>query len=78
MYISRYYAHHTAYVCPEDHTIFQPPIRKMFFAKHTPSMRKLTCPVCGYAGYCLEIYAPAGKPENVDGTLIWPSGGDAR
>lgn len=78
VYISRYYAHHTAYVCPEDHTIFQPPIRKMFFAKHTPSMRKLTCPVCGYAGYCLEIYAPADKPENIDGTLIWPSGGDAR
>lgn len=72
VWISRYYVRHTAYVCPEDHTIFQLPIRKLLLAKHTPSMRKLTCPTCGFQGYCLEVYAPKGRPEINDGTLIWP------
>ncbi|NHM16539.1 MerR family transcriptional regulator [Eggerthellaceae bacterium zg-887] len=78
VWISLYYVRHTAYVCPDDHTIFQLPVRKMFFAKHTPSMRKLACPVCGFKGYCLEIYVPSGNPKNANGTLIWPAGGDAR
>ncbi len=76
VWVSRYYVHHTAYVCPDDHTIFRPPMRKMLFAKHTPSMRKLTCPTCGFRGYCLEIYVPDSKPESVNDTLVWPARGE--
>lgn len=76
--ISTYYMGRVAYVCPEDHTVFRPPARKMFFARHTPSLRMLTCPTCGQKHYCLEVYAPSGQPEDTDGTLIWPKGGGAR
>lgn len=76
--ITLYYAHRVAYVCPEDHTVFRPPLHKMFFAAHKGSVRKLTCPVCGYRGYCLEIYAPSTPPEHVGTALVWPNGGDAQ
>ncbi len=72
--ISRYYTTHTAYVCPEDQTIFRPPLMQNLFAAHTPSMRKLTCPTCAFKGYCLEVYAPASKPVREDGYLIWNKG----
>lgn len=76
--ITLYYAHRVAYVCPEDHTVFRPPLRKMLFAAHKGSVRKLTCPVCGYRGYCLEICAPSTPPEHLGKVLVWPNGGDAR
>lgn len=69
--ITRYYITHTAYVCPEDHTVFRPPLRDEFFTAHTPSMRKLTCPTCGYKGYCLEICAPDTQPRREGKYLIW-------
>ena len=65
-------------ICPEDHTVFRPPMREMLFAAHKPTARKLTCPTCGYKGYCLEVYALGTEPERVGKTLIWPEGGDAR
>ena len=76
--ISVRYARRVAYVCPEDHTVFRPPMREMFFAAHRPTVRKLTCPTCGYRGYCLEVYPPSTEPERAGTTLIWPKGGDAR
>lgn len=76
--ISVHYARRVAYVCPEDHTVFRPPMREMLFAAHKPTVRKLTCPTCGYRGYCLEVYALGTEPERVGKTLIWPEGGDAR
>lgn len=69
-----YWYRRIAYICPEDHTIFRPPLREVFFAYHTVSTRKLTCPTCGYRGLCLEVYAPASKPTNHDGTLVWHEG----
>lgn len=69
--VTRHYMTHTAYVCPEDETIFRPPFRQNFFARHTPSMRRLTCPVCGDRSYCLEVYVPDGKPLRENGYLIW-------
>ena len=66
-----YYITHTAYVCPEDGTIFRPPLRDQFFAAHTPSMRKLTCPTCGHKGYCLEVYAPDSLPKKIGKYLVW-------
>ena len=53
-------------------------MREMLFAAHKPTVRKLTCPTCGYKGYCLEVYALGTEPERVGKTLIWPEGGDAR
>ncbi len=76
--ISSYYMHRVAYVCPEDHTVFRPPARKLLFARHTPSLRMLTCPTCGQKRCCLEIYAPPEKPKDMDGTLIWSKDGESR
>ena len=54
---SRYYYRHTAYICPECHEVFRPSFKEVFFAYHTPKMRRLTCPQCKHKGLCLEVYA---------------------
>lgn len=51
-----YYYKNIKYICPQCHTVFKPEFREMFFAKHTPSARKLTCTCCGHNGYCVETY----------------------
>lgn len=55
--ISLYYFHHVDYICPECHTVFKPKFKEMFWAYHTPRMRRLTCPKCGRRGLCVEVYA---------------------
>ena len=57
VFVSKYYFEHTAYICPECHEVFKPKLKEMFFAYHTPKMRRLTCPKCGYRGLCIEVYA---------------------
>ena len=52
---SKYYYDHTAYLCPQCHTVFTPTFKEMFFARHTPSTRKLTCTSCGHHGFCVEV-----------------------
>ena len=52
--ISRYYFKNVAYICPQCHEVFKPTFKEAFFAPHTPSARKLTCPPCGHKGYCVE------------------------
>ena len=54
---SRWYFRKMAYICPQCHTVFQPSVREGFWAAHTPSTRKLTCPTCGHRGFCVEIAA---------------------
>lgn len=54
--ISRYYYRQVAYICPQCHEVFRPAFREMFWAKHTPNTRKLTCTSCGHHGFCVEIY----------------------
>ena len=54
--ISVYYFRRVAYICPECHTIFRPPFREMFWAYHTPKMRRLTCTHCKHKGLCVEVY----------------------
>ena len=76
--ISRHYITHTAYVCPEDQTVFRPPLKDNLFGRHTPSMRKLTCPICGNRSYCLEIYAPDARPTKIGNCLVWNEDGDRR
>jgi len=51
-----YYYANVAYICPRCHTVFKPRFWEMFWARHTPSTRKLTCTCCGYTGFCVETY----------------------
>ena len=53
---SRYYFTNVAYICPECNQVFKPAFKEAFFANHTPTTRKLTCPECGHKGFCVETY----------------------
>ena len=59
--ISRYYYRSVAYICPQCHEVFKPAFKEMFWAKHTPKTRKLTCVKCGHHGYCVETWAGTAK-----------------
>ena len=52
----RYYHRMAAYICPQCHELFRPGMKEMFFAKHTPKTRKLTCTKCGHHGFCVETW----------------------
>lgn len=56
VWASRFYFKRVAYICPQCHEIFKPSIKEAFFARHTPTLRKLTCTHCGYKGFCVETY----------------------
>lgn len=56
IWVTAYYFKRTAYICPQCHQIFRPALRESFWARHTPTLRKLTCPCCGHKGFCVEIY----------------------
>ena len=62
--VSIYYHRHVAYICPACHEAFRPGFREMFWAYHTPKMRRLTCPVCGRNGLCVEVYAEKGEAND--------------
>lgn len=53
--VSKYYFSHVAYICPQCHTVFKPERKEAFWARHTPSARKLTCTSCGHHGFCVEV-----------------------
>ena len=57
IWISRYYYKSVAYLCPQCHKVFKPAFKEMFFARHTPKTRKLTCTHCGHNGFCVEVAA---------------------
>ena len=59
--ISRYYYRSVAYICPQCHEVFKPAFKEMFWARHTPKTRKLTCVKCGHHGYCVETWAGEAK-----------------
>ncbi len=61
IWISSYYFRRVEYICPQCHTVFKPTFKESFFAAHTPTTRKLTCPHCGRKGYCVEIYKREGN-----------------
>lgn len=62
--ISGYYFKRVAYICPQCHGFFKPNLKEAFFARHTPTLRKLTCTCCGHKGFCIETY---GKDEKKNG-----------
>ncbi len=53
--ISRWFFKHVTYICPECHKVFKPNRKEAFFARHTPTTRRLTCTECGYKGFCVEV-----------------------
>ncbi len=59
IWASKYYFDRVNYICPKCHRVFRPAFRQAFWAAHTPSTRKLTCPDCGRRGYCVEVAAEA-------------------
>lgn len=61
IWASKYYFKRVAYICPQCHTVFKPGFKEVFFARHTPKTRKLTCTECGHKGFCVEVYAEDEK-----------------
>ena len=59
--VSRYYVNHVKYICPECHEVFKPTWKEAFWANHTPTARKLTCPACGHKGFCAEVWGGEKK-----------------
>ena len=56
IWVSMYYFKRVAYICPECHNVFKPRLKDAFWANHTPTTRKLTCPHCAHKGFCVETY----------------------
>ena len=61
IWATRYYHRSVAYICPQCHEVFRPAMKEMFFAKHTPKTRKLTCTKCGCHGFCVETWGGGVK-----------------
>ena len=61
IWITHFYFRKVAYICPKCHEVFRANRKEAFFAKHTPTLRKLTCICCGYHGFCVETYGEEEK-----------------
>lgn len=61
VWVPRYYFKRVAYICPQCHEIFKPSLKEAFFARHTPTLRRVTCSCCGYKGFCVETYGKETK-----------------
>jgi DNA-binding transcriptional MerR regulator len=64
IWVSVYYYRRVAYICPECHETFSPKFKEMFWAYHTPKMRRLTCPVCKQKRMCVEVYSKKEEKKN--------------
>lgn len=61
VWVMKFYFKRVAYICPKCHEVFKPNLKEAVWAKHTSALRKLTCPSCGYKGFCVETY---GKEDH--------------
>lgn len=64
VWVMKFYFKRVVYICPKCHEVFKPNLKEAFWARHTATLRKLTCPSCGYKGFCVETY---GKEEHKNG-----------
>ena len=46
---------HTAYLCPHCRRAFVPRAAEWFFARHTPTTRRVTCTHCHTKDWCAEV-----------------------
>ena len=60
------YVNSVSYICPQCHETFRPGLKEMFFAYHTPKMRRLTCPKCRHKGLCVEVFTKKEKLKYVE------------
>lgn len=56
------YRQRVAYLCPHCRHVFVPQGVEWFFARHTPTTRKVTCTHCGTKEWCAEV-----SRERLDG-----------
>lgn len=63
IWMSNFYFRQVVYICPQCHEVFKPNFKEAFWARHTPTLRKLTCTCCGYHGFCVETF---GKEKEND------------
>ena len=61
IWVTKFYFKRVAYICPQCHEVFKPQLKEAVFARHTPTLRKLTCTCCGYKGFCVETYGEEAK-----------------
>ena len=64
IWVTKFYFKRVAYICPQCHEVFKPKLKEAIFARHTPTLRKLTCTCCGHKGFCVETY---GEEEKKNG-----------
>ena len=64
IWVTKFYFKKVAYICPQCHEVFKPKLKEAIIARHTPTLRKLTCTHCGYEGFCVETY---GEEEKKNG-----------
>ena len=51
----RAYRARTAYLCPHCRRVFVPRATEWFFARHTPTTRRVTCTHCHTKDWCAEV-----------------------
>lgn len=64
VWVTDFYFKRVSYICPQCHEVFKPNFKEFFWARHTPTLRKLTCTCCGHKGFCVETY---GREEKKNG-----------
>ncbi len=54
VWVTLFYSHRTAYICPACHALFSPSLGQILWARHTLKTRRLTCPHCNRKSFCVE------------------------